>query len=89
MSIHRRAARRDENERQIIDALERVGAKVEQMSRPCDLAVTFRQHHYLIEVDNPESKYRKREQKQLETLERMRIPMVRTADEALRVIGAL
>ena len=89
MSIHRRAARRDDNEPVIIRALRDVGAQVEQMSRPCDLAVTFRARHYLIEVDNPESKYRKREQKQLETLERMRIPMVQTAYEALRVIGAL
>ena len=89
VSIHRRAARRDGNERPIIQALEQVGAVVEQMSRPCDLAVTFRFRHYLIEVDNPESKYRKRDEKQLETLERMRIPLVRTAEEALRVIGAM
>lgn len=88
MSIYRRAARRDANERPIIRALEAVGAKVEQLSRPCDLAVLFRARHYLIEVDNPESKYRKREPEQLETFERMCIPMVRTADEALRVIGA-
>ena len=89
MSLYRRDARRDDNERDIIKALKRVGAQVEQMSRPCDLAVTFRSRHYLIEVDNPESKYRKRKEKQLETLERMRIPLVQTADEALRVIGAL
>lgn len=89
MSIHRRAARRDNNERPIIEALEAVGAAVEQMSKPCDLAVTFRARHYLIEVDNPESKHRKREKAQLDTFERMQIPLVRTADEALRIIGAL
>ncbi len=89
MSIHRRAARRDGNEPGIIQALERVGARVEQMSLPCDLAVTFRAQHYLIEVDNPESKYRKRKQKQLDTFAKMRIPLVRTPDDALRVIGAL
>ena len=87
MSIHRMAARRDDNEPEVIEALERVGAKVEQMSRPCDLAVAFRGKHYLIEVDNPESKYRKRKKKQLDTFERMRIPMVRSAEEALKVIG--
>ena len=89
MSLHRRDARRDDNERPIIAALERIGAKVEQISQPCDLAVEFRARHFLIEVDNPESKYRKRKQKQLDTFARMRIPMVRTVDEALRVIGAL
>ncbi len=89
MSIHRRAARRDENEPGIIKALEQVGAKVEQMSLPCDLAVKFRDRHYLIEVDNPASKYRKRKPKQLATFEKLAIPMVRTAEEALRLIGAL
>lgn len=89
MSINRRAARRDENEPDIVKALKAVGAQVEPMSRPCDLAVTFRARHYLIEVDNPASKYRKREKKQLDTFDRMRIPMARTADEALRIIGAL
>ncbi len=89
MSIHRRAARRDDNEPGIIKALEQVGAKVEQMSLPCDLAVKFGDRHYLIEVDNPASKYRKRKQKQLDTFAKMCIPMVRTADDALRIIGAL
>lgn len=89
MSLYRIAARRDDNEPGIIQALEQVGAKVEQLRQPCDLAVTFRARHFLIEVDNPESKYRKRKQKQLDTLARMRIPMVQTADEALRVIGAM
>lgn len=89
MSLYRRAARRDQNERLIVQALEAVGAQVATMSKPCDLAVTFRDRHYLLEVDNPASKYRKREKAQLDTLERMRIPMVRTADEALRLIGAM
>lgn len=89
VSLYRIDARRDDNEPGIIKELKKVGAQVEQLRQPCDLAVTFRGRHYLIEVDNPESKYRKRKQKQLDTFSRMRIPMVRTADEALRIIGAL
>jgi hypothetical protein len=89
MSLNRYDARRDDNEPGIIRALEDVGAKVEQMRQPCDLAVKFRGRHYLIEVDNPASKYRKRKQKQLDTFAKMDIPMVRTADEALRIIGAM
>lgn len=88
MSLYRLDARRDANESAIIRALRAVGAQVEQLRQPCDLAVSFRGRHYLLEVDNPESKYRQRKQKQLETLVKMGIPMVRTADEALRVIGA-
>ena len=89
MSLHRIDARRDDNEPAIIKALKDVGAQVEQLRQPCDLAVTFRRQHFLIEVDNPASKYRKRKQKQLDTFAKMHIPMVRTADEALRIIGAL
>lgn len=89
MSLPRYAAQRDKNEKKIVDALERVGAHVERLSKPCDLLVTYRAAHYAIEVTNPESKYRKRSTAQLEVLARMRIPQVRTADEALHVIGAL
>ena len=89
MSIHRRAARRDDNEPDIVQALEKCGAVVERMSLPCDLAVYFRGNHFLIEVTNPANKYRKRKPVQLDVQGRMRIPQVRTADEALRVIGAM
>lgn len=89
MSLPRYAAQRDGNEPDIVKALEKVGAKVERMSKPCDLAVQFRGAHYLIEVTNPASKYRKRSPDQLEVLARMRIPEVRTSDEALRIIGAM
>lgn len=89
VSLYRRAVRRDQNERDIVDALRKVGAHVVQMSKPCDLAVSFRFRHFLIEVDNPKSKYRQRDEDQLKTLQRMHIPMVRTAEEALRLIGAM
>jgi DNA-binding transcriptional MerR regulator len=89
VSLYRIDARRDDNEPDIIKALKEAGAQVEQIRQPCDLAVAFRARHFLIEVDNPESKYRKRKQKQLETFQRMKIPMVQTPDEALRAIGAV
>ncbi len=89
MSLNRYAARRDENEPAIVDALETVGAKVEKLKWPCDLAVKFRFQHFLIEVHNPASKYRKRSKKQLNVFAKLAIPMVTCADEALRVIGAM
>jgi len=88
LSIYRRAQRRDENEPEIVAALERVGAEVERMSQPCDLLVWFRRDHFPIEIDGVK-KYRKRSQKQLETLERMGIPRVKNPEEALRAIGAM
>jgi hypothetical protein len=89
VSLNRYAVRRDENEKPIVSALRLVGAEVELMSKPCDLLVRFRFQFFPMEVDNPQSKYRKRSPKQLETLKRMGIPLVRTADEALRIIGAM
>lgn len=89
MSLNRYAAKRDANEPAIVRALEQVGAVVEKLKQPCDLAVRFRYRQYLIEVTNPANKYRKRSKAQLETLERLQIPIVSTVDEALRVIGVL
>ncbi len=88
MSLNRHAKRRDENEARIIADLRLVGAVVEQLDRP-DLIVRFAFRTYLIEVSNPDNKYRKRDKKQLEFLERYGIPIVTCSDEALRVIGAL
>jgi hypothetical protein len=89
MSLNRYSAKRDANEGQIVRDLEMVGAKVERMSKPCDLAVQFRGAHYLMEVTNPENKYRKRSKEQLAVLAKMHIPMVSCSDEALRIIGAM
>lgn len=56
MSLHRRAARRDENEREIIDALERCGAQVKQLSGEGvpDLLVAYRHRTYLLGVKAPD-----------------------------------
>jgi hypothetical protein len=89
MSLNRYAARRDDNEPDIVEALEKVGADVERLKQPCDLLVLFRYRFFPMEVDNPKSKHRKRSKKQLDTLKRLGIPMVQTSDDALRVIGAI
>lgn len=88
VSLNRHAARRDENEARIVEDLRKVGAKVEQLDRP-DLIVRFRFRTYLMEVENPQNKYRNREKDQLRFLEEFEIPVVKTSDEALRVIGAI
>lgn len=88
MSLNRYAAKRDENEKDIIRDLEKVGAVVEQLDKP-DLIVRFRFQTFLMEVANPLNKYRKREKEQIEFLKTFGIPIVQTSDEALRVIGAL
>jgi hypothetical protein len=82
-------AKRDANEPAIVRDLERCGAKVFRLSRPCDLLVRFGHRLYLMEVRNPANKYRKREASQIEFLKEWGVPEVTCSDEALRIIGAL
>ena len=89
MSLARFAKKRDANEAQIVADLERIGAKVAKLDRPCDLLVRFRYELFLLEIGNPENKYRKREEAQSSFLEEWQVPIVRTSDEALRAIGAM
>ena len=50
MSINRYAARVDGNQKAIVDALERIGAKVWCIGRPVDLLVGFRGVTVLMEI---------------------------------------
>lgn len=56
MSLHRRAARRDDNEPAIIEALEAIGADVRQLSgaRVPDLLVGYRGRSVLLGVKAPD-----------------------------------
>lgn len=80
--------RRDENEPDIVTALEAVGAKVERLDRPCDLLVRFRGLIRVIEVDGI-TQHRRREEKQKRFLHEWEVPLVKTPEEALRAIGAM
>ena len=77
--------RRDETEPAIVQALEAIGAKVERLDRPVDLLVRFRGQILLLEVSGI-TKYRKREPKQAEFLSTWEVPVVRTPEEALKVV---
>jgi hypothetical protein len=89
MGLPRYAAQRDHNEPSIIQALEKIGAQVEQMKLPCDLLVRFRGQMFVLEVDNPASKYRKRKPDQLKFLQEWGVPLVQTPEDALKAIGAM
>jgi hypothetical protein len=103
MSIHRRAARRDANEPEIVAALKAVGATVQQLSGEDvpDLLVGFRGGDYLLEVKRPlgprgghaegiKHVSLTPEQATWHAAWRGRPPVVvRSVDEALRAIGAV
>lgn len=88
MSIYRKAATRDENESEIVEALRKAGAQVEYLSLPCDLLVRFRGVVQVLEVDGI-TKNRKRAQKQLDFIREWSVPLVKTPEQALRAIGAI
>jgi len=89
MSVRRRAPRRDNNEREIIDTLRAVGATVQQLSAKGvpDLLVGFDGENYLLEVKAV--KYGKLTEDEAAWHEAWAgsVQVVRTPDEALRAIG--
>jgi Holliday junction resolvase len=101
MSLHRRAARRDANEAEIVAALRAVGATVQQLSGEDvpDLLVGFRGVDYLVEVKQAPSKGHSAKNLHAVLSEgqatwhaqwRGRPPVVvRTVGEALAAIGAV
>lgn len=88
MTLNRFAQRRDQNEPEIVRALQDIGCQVYRTGKPCDLIVRFRGVIHLLEIDNPQSKYRKRDANQLLFLSQWNVPLVQTVNDALRAIGA-
>ena len=90
MSMPKRAAKRDTNERLIIEALRSIGASVVQISAPGvpDLLVGFRDRTYLLEVKGKRGKLTEPEQVFFRDW-RGQCAVVRSVDEALRVMGAI
>lgn len=94
MSIPRYAAKRDQAEPPVIEALERVGAQVWPLDYPVDLLVRFRDRWHLLEVKTGRGKKQtvvrdKRQQAQINFIATTNTPIVRNPIEALRAIGAV
>jgi Holliday junction resolvase len=90
MSIHRRAAKRDANEPEIIAALRAVGASVDSISGKDvpDLIVGFRGVNYLIEVKYLSGKLTKGQYEWHENWKGQRA-VVWNSEQALQIIGAI
>ncbi len=91
MSKHRQAAKRDANEREIIDALLEAGCEVVQESN-IDLYVFYKGQCFPMEVKTKTgtlTDYQKYLHRTLAVFYDYEIPIVQTVDDALRVIGAI
>lgn len=92
----RRAARRDSNESVIVDALLTVGARVRRLASAGvpDLLVGFRGSLWLLEVKDPtkpaaDQRLKPAQAVFFEEYHGYPVAVVKSIDEALRVIGAL
>lgn len=88
----RRAANKDKNQAEIIDALKKVGVSVEIIKQPVDLLICCRGETSLMEIKNPDRtsddpKSRLTEA-QIKFIERWpgKIHIVRSKEEAIREV---
>lgn len=90
MGLNRYAKKRDENEAEIISALEAIGCTVEQLDTPCDLLVGRGAKNILIEVKNPE-RHHKKTPAQIEFFKfwKGQVRIVETAAEAIDLVTKL
>ena len=79
--------RRDNNEREIIDALEAAACDVVQIDYPCDLLVGRAGVNTLLEVKQPDGKLRDSQERFAETWRGAPVWVVRTVEEAFRAVG--
>lgn len=84
----RRAAKRDTNERLIVDALTSVGASVQPLSDKGvpDLLVGWRGQNFLMEVKTPRGKLTD-DQIDWHDSWRGEVHVVRSVDDALKILG--
>lgn len=79
------AKRRDDNEGDIIKALEAIGCEVEQLDKPVDLAVLYRGQVKFIEVKNPEG-FNREEKSQIKFFKKWPGGFARNPEQAIRIV---
>jgi Holliday junction resolvase len=90
MSVNRRAAKRDANEGEIVDALETVGASVTRLSAPGvpDILCGYRGDTFLLEIKNGKNDLTEDQVTWHRQWQGRKVWIVRTVQEALEAIGA-
>ena len=88
MVMPRYAASTDLNQKEIVDALKKIGCDVETIGRPVDLLVGYRKRNFLIEVKRPKAYIDKRQKAQRDFLKNWKgqVRQISTVDEAIRLV---
>lgn len=88
--MRRYANRRDSNEKEIVDALEAIGAVVYRLDLPVDLLVGYRSRNFLIEVKDggkpPSRTKRTEQQRKFMSTWVGQVRVVKSVSEALDVV---
>ena len=83
------AAKTDANQKEIVDALKKIGAGVVVLGRPVDLLVGFRARNFLLEVKSKDNKpHHKRNKDQHKWIKNWpgQVRIVFSAEEAIQVV---
>ncbi len=86
MVMPRYAASTDLNQKEIVDALKKIGCDVETIGRPVDLLVGYRKRNFLIEVKRPGEKVRTDAQREFLASWKGQVRIVETPYEAIRLV---
>lgn len=93
MGLARHGNTRDTNEKDIVKAIRRIGAKVVHMDKPCDLLVGYRGQNFLLEVKLPmgprggsSHSQLNDDQKDFDSTWPGQFDVVRTAEDAIEVL---
>tara|TARA_R110000822_G_scaffold187183_3_gene325971 strand:- start:831 stop:1124 length:294 start_codon:yes stop_codon:yes gene_type:complete len=86
MSLNRYAKNRDTNEREIVDGLRAIGARVVQIDRPVDLLVGYRRRTFLLEVKSGRGRLTPLQVEFFEAWSGGTAVVVRSLEEAIDVV---
>ena len=81
-----RAQKRDKNEREIIEALEKAGALVCMLVLPVDLLVLFRNRWHLMEIKGPVGRLTPYQVNFIRQAGESNVHVVRTPEEAINAL---
>jgi hypothetical protein len=87
--IRRHNAKRDANEPEIVAALQAAGASVYRLDQPVDLLIGYRGRCIIAEVKLPKSSLNDNQQKFFASWRGPTPPILRTVEDAMRLIEAL
>ena len=88
MALPRYAAKTDDNQQEIIDALRKIGCSVVVIGTPVDLLCGYRRKNILLEVKRPGEKPRTLAQRKLLETWRGQVDIVTSPEQAIAIMTA-